>query len=303
MRFVILLSLMGALAACDERTATSAEGGGPATNAAACGLTKDRIGSFASIPSGSFVKGRNAVYPEEKLGLRLHVVGFDIQTHEVTNAQFAAFVDATNYETTAERDIAAGRTGAGSAVFERIVDGSMTGNPWRLIPGATWQKPNGPDSSIEGLDNHPVVHVSLADAQAYAKWAGARLPTEEEWEFAASSGLPDPNVTTSGAYDETGKPRANTWQGVFPFYDQAEDGFSGTSPVGCFQADHNGVYDMIGNVWELTDTPYADGTQTIKGGSYLCADNFCRRYRPEARQPSEVDFSTNHIGFRVIRDE
>lgn len=303
MRIVALISLAGLLAACDNASSTNVATSEPQSPHPVCGITEDRVGTFASIPSGSFIKGQNAVYPEEKLGLRLHVVGFDIQTHEVTNAQFADFVSTTDYETTAERDIADGRTGAGSAVFERIIDGSMTGNPWRLIPGATWQAPDGPGSSIEGRDNHPVVHVSLADARAYAAWAGARLPTEAEWEFAASSGLPDPDVTTSGAYNEDGSPRANTWQGVFPFFDQAEDGFSGASPVGCFPADRNGVHDMIGNVWELTDTPYADGTQTIKGGSYLCADNFCRRYRPEARQPSEVDFSTNHIGFRVVRDE
>ncbi len=298
----VLISAL-ALVACDsadDRNNVSVADGGAA---ASCGLAPDQVGTFAEVPSGSFVMGRNARYPEERLNARLHVVGFQMQLHEVTNAQFADFVASTGYVTSAEKDLASGRADAGSAVFHQVLDGSMASNPWHLVPGATWKTPDGPDSDIAGKDHHPVVHVSLEDARAYATWADARLPTEVEWEYAASVGLPDPDVTTSGAYAEDGTPRANTWQGVFPFFNQDTDGFAGSSPVGCFDADRNGLHDMIGNVWELTDTPYADGAQTIKGGSYLCADNFCLRYRPEARQPLEKDFSTNHIGFRVVRDD
>jgi len=287
-----------ALSGCDAQE-TPALGD---VNTASCGLSGEEHGSFVSIPSGAFIKGANPVYPEERATLRLHVDGFELQRHEVTNAQFAAFVEATGYVTDAEKSGASGRPDAGSAVFGLIEDGDSKRQPWSLVAGATWKAPEGPGSSIESRAAHPVVHVSLADARAYAAWAGGRVPTEVEWEYAAATGLPDADVSTSGAYAEDGTPRANTWQGVFPFYDQAEDGFSGSSPVGCFAPDRHGLSDMIGNVWELTDTPYGDGTTTIKGGSYLCADNFCRRYRPEARQPQETHFSSNHIGFRIIRD-
>jgi len=173
---------------------------------------------------------------------------------------------------------------------------------WQLIPGATWRSPSGPGSDLDALLDHPVVHVSQADASAYAQWAGGRLPSEVEWEYAASLGLRSPERPDSGAYTASGDPIANTWQGVFPVIDSAEDGFKGTAPVGCFAPSEIGTYDMIGNVWEWTDTPYAPAQHTLKGGSYLCADNFCRRYRPAARQPQDSDFSTNHIGFRIVKD-
>jgi formylglycine-generating enzyme required for sulfatase activity len=159
----------------------------------------------------------------------------------------------------------------------------------------------GADNPNEALPNHPVVHVSLRDALAYAQWAGGRLPTELEWEYAASLGLADIGRPDSGAYDINGVPIANTWQGVFPIIDSGKDGFKGSSPVGCFAPSKIGLYDMIGNVWEWTDTPSGKSTHLIKGGSFLCANNFCKRYRPAARQSQEIDFSTNHIGFRIIK--
>lgn len=257
-------------------------------------------GRFIALPSGSYVKGADPLYPEERPSMRLRVEGFAIQAHEVTNDQFAAFVKATGYLTEAERAATSTDPQAGSAVFARDAKG-MNGR-WVLRRGATWRAPEGAGSSIAGKGRHPVVHVTLADARAYASWAGGRLPTEEEWEYAASSGLPDPANRFSGAVDDKGIPHANHWQGVFPVRDEGKDGFSGTAPAGCFPADRNGVHDLIGNVWEWTDSPVDDGHMIIKGGSWLCAANFCARYRPAARQPQENDFSSNHIGFRIIRD-
>ncbi|MEZ6000886.1 SUMF1/EgtB/PvdO family nonheme iron enzyme [Hyphomonas sp.] len=259
------------------------------------------MNQFILVPSGSFEKGKDPVYPEEAPTLVLHVDAFELLSHEVTNAEFSRFVEEAGYVTDAERSAEAGGEGAGSAVFQSA-EGSIGKYPWKLVSGATWKSPEGPGSNIVGRDLHPVVHISLADAHAYAAWAGGRLPTETEWEYTVSLGLPDLTRQNSGAYDENGQPVANTWQGIFPLANTAADGFAGTSPVGCFGPDKAGMFDMIGNVWEWTDTPYGPGTNTIKGGSYLCADNFCRRYRPAARQPEETDFSSNHIGFRIARD-
>ena len=267
-----------------------------------CALPQDQMGRFAKIPDGSFMKGASPLYQEEAPSLRLQVKGFLIQTHEVTNAQFATFVQATGYITDAERSVREGREGAGSAVFLHRGDGAAMPKPaWSLMQYANWRSPEGQRSSITGRENEPVVHVSKRDAEAYAVWAGGRLPSEVEWEYAASLGLPDPGDQASGAYGDDG-PRANTWQGVFPVADLGTDGFRGAAPVGCFGADRLGLYDMIGNVWEWTDTPYGHATHTIKGGSYLCTDNFCRRYRPAARQPQDSDFSSSHIGFRIVKD-
>ncbi|MFN3819602.1 SUMF1/EgtB/PvdO family nonheme iron enzyme [Blastomonas sp.] len=257
-------------------------------------------GRFVSLPGGSFIKGADPLYPEEAPSMRLSVSGFAIQSHEVTNDQFAAFVKATGYVTEAEKAAASDDPAAGSALFVR--DDQGRNGRWVLRKGATWRAPEGPGSSISGIGRHPVVHVTLADARAYAKWAGGRLPTEEEWEYAASTGLPDSANRFSGAIDDAGKPRANHWQGVFPAVDEGTDGFSGTAPAACFPADRNRVHDLIGNVWEWTDSPVDDARMIIKGGSWLCAANFCARYRPAARQPQEADFSSNHIGFRIIRD-
>ena len=267
-----------------------------------CGPEPGAIGQFVTVPAGQYRKGAYAVYPEEAPEMILHIAGFEMLAHEVTNAEFARFTDETGYLTTAERSAAAGGPGAGSAVFRMPAERAAPTDTWQLVPGATWRAPEGPGTDISARASHPVVHVSLADAEAYAAWAGARLPTEEEWEYAAAIGLPDPADAQSGAYDASGKPVANTWQGIFPVADQASDGVAGRAPAGCFAPSAIGLYDMIGNVWEWTATPYQTGEQTIKGGSYLCADNFCLRYRPAARQPQEADFSSSHIGFRIVRD-
>ena len=266
-----------------------------------CGLPEDQIGAFVTVPEGSVEMGANAMYPEEEPARIVHVAAFRMQAHEVTNAQFERFVAATSYVTDAERSSASGDPAGGSALFVTPEpDDGMSG--WTLKRGATWKTPGGPGTGIARRINDPVVHVSLADAQAYAAWAGGRLPSEEEWEYAAASGLADPANRLSGALDKDGKPIANFWQGVFPVKNEGADGFPGAAPVGCFPASKLGLYDMIGNVWEWTSTSYAPGRNTIKGGSYLCAENFCARYRSAARQGQEVDFSSNHIGFRIVQD-
>lgn len=267
----------------------------------ACHLSHQDLGNFIDVPAGSFVKGAQALYPEEAPSVKLQVEAFRIQAHEVTNRQFADFVRATGYVTDAERGLQEGRGDAGSAVFTHPTTESGAQQQWALARTADWQHPEGRESSVQGRDLHPVVHISKRDAEAYAKWAGGRLPSEIEWEYAATLGLPDLSNPVSGAYSETG-PRANTWQGVFPVVDLGDDGYTGIAPVGCYTPDRLGLYDMIGNVWEWTDTPFGEGTHTLKGGSYLCANNFCRRYRPAARHPQETDFSSNHIGFRIVQD-
>jgi len=265
-----------------------------------CPSTGLSIGEMVRIPEGTFIKGYAPLYPEEQPTLSLQVAAFDMLAHEVSNDEFAAFVSATSYVTDAEKPAAGPRATRGSAVF--ISPSATRPGHWRLAPGASWRQPMGPGSSIEGRGRYPVVHVSLGDARAYAAWAGARLPTEIEWEYAASRGLRDRHDPLSGVTGVKGEPLANVWQGAFPLIDEAADGFDGLAPVGCFPADVNGVYDLIGNVWEWTETPAGPGANVIKGGSHLCAANYCRRYRPAAREDQDSDFSTSHIGFRIIRD-
>nr|WP_207791269.1 SUMF1/EgtB/PvdO family nonheme iron enzyme [Sphingosinicella soli] len=275
------------LGACDARS-----------DETACGIPAGALGTFVEVPEGRFIKGAAPRYPEESPELSLHVGAFRIQAHEVTNDQFAAFVKAAGYVTDAERT--AGDADGGSAVFTAPEGGES--RPWKLVRGATWRAPEGPGSDIAGRGRDPVVHVSPADAAAYAAWAGGRLPTEVEWEYAASLGLPKGGDQEAGAYGPEARPVANTWQGLFPEEQKAADGFAARAPVGCFPPSRIGLYDMIGNVWEITDTPYGEGARTIKGGSYLCSENFCRRYRPAARQPQEDRFSASHVGFRIIKD-
>jgi len=266
-----------------------------------CAISEEALGRFVALPTGRFVKGAAPIYPEEYPTSQKQVAGFEIQVHEVTRSQFAAFVDATGYVTDVEQDITAHRPDSGSALFAHGTDVDSDEQGWSLAKDATWQRPAYLDLDPTQVGLFPVVHVSKRDAEAYAEWAGGRLPSEVEWEYAATIGLPDPTDPVSGAYQDA-DPRANTWQGVFPITDLGRDGFRGVAPVGCFPADTQGLYDMIGNVWEWTNTPYTQATHTIKGGSFLCADNFCRRYRPSARQPQETNFSSNHIGFRIVRD-
>jgi sulfatase modifying factor 1 len=262
-----------------------------------CGLKPLDIGSFVSVSGGSFIKGADGIYTEEGVPQRVHVSPFQIQITEVTNDEFSRFVDQTNYVTEAEKL-------GGSALFVETTTPEDLLSWWKLDPNANWRNPGGEGVDLDMRGRLPVVHVTLNDARAYANWAKARLPSEVEWEYAASLGLFDPDDPLSGARGPNGEPRANIWNGIFPVVNTLEDGFQGLAPVGCFPANRIGVYDMIGNVWEWTQTPFGDGSRqfTIKGGSYLCSDSYCRRFRAAARESLEMDFSTSHTGIRLVRD-
>lgn len=291
------------------------------------------------IPGGTFTMGDATSLDHDAPPHRVGVSGFWMDVTEVTNAQFAKFVEATGYVTVAERkptreqyptaddDLLV----AGAAVFHPIaVTNPSVSDPqlwWKYVPGACWKHPEGPETSIAGRENYPVVQIAWEDAVAYAKWAGKRLPTEAEWEFAARGGLDrKPFVWGEAKPGSDGKYFANTWQGVFPERNTGEDGFVGVAPVCSFPPNGYGLYDMSGNVWEWCadwydpayydvspkrnpqgpDSPASfDSGQPLRvrrGGSFLCADEYCRRYLPGARDKNPVDSSANHTGFRCVKD-
>lgn len=266
-----------------------------------------------SIPAGLARIGSNDAYPEEAPVRTVSVSALRMDAYEVTNRAFKAFVDATGYITVAERapdpllhpDLPQGALVAGSAVFDTKAM-ARSGSWWTFSAGANWRRPEGPGSSIEQRMSHPVVHIAYADALAYAAWKGGDLPTEAEWEYAARGGKVDAVYEWGDDAPDEGPVRANTWQGAFPIENSARDGFKGSSPVGCFPPNGYGLHDMTGNAWEwVKDSGEGDGGNwgVIKGGSYLCAPNYCRRYRPSARQAQERDFSASHIGFRLVYRE
>ena len=290
------------------------------------------------IEGGDFVMGSDHHYPEERPARRIQTEGFWIDRGPITNREFGRFVTATGYKTFAERaplaedhpDAPQANLLAGSMVFipsNRPLGLDQPHLWWAFVHGADWRHPTGPGSSIERMDDHPVVHVALVDVEAYAQWAGTSLPSEKEWEFAAKGGLVDAEFAWGDVFEPDGTPRANTWQGRFPFENICTDGWRRTSPVGFFPANGYGLLDMIGNVWEWTEDwysthPLSDPTKVccsvkrrasvaqddplqiprrvLKGGSHLCAPNSCRRYRPSARLPHPIDTSTSHIGFRCV---
>jgi formylglycine-generating enzyme required for sulfatase activity len=272
-----------------------------------------RLNDQRVISAGRVDRGEVAFRPEEHVGGRGEVAAFSIDTHEVTNRQYAAFIAATQYVTAAERNDPDGQR-HGAAVFDPSV------HAWRIDRDADWRHPRGHGSSIEGRDFLPVVQVSYEDAAAYAHWRGRRLPTENEWERAARGDAPAPANLDAEALGSDGAPRANTWQGVFPVIDRGSDGFAGLAPVGCFPANTSGLYDMVGNVWEWTSDwfaydaapvtedyarvhdPQHIAEHLIKGGSYLCSDNFCSRFRSGSRQPSDPSEGMSHVGFRTVGD-
>lgn len=243
------------------------------------------------VPAGHVSLGQDA---DASTGRRVSVAGFWIDKNEVTVARFAAFVAATGYRTQAERD-------GNSAVF--VAPDQLSGDSpvqwWRLVRGANWRFPQGSAGSAAKPDE-PVVQVTLEDAQAFVRWAKRELPSEAEWELAARGGDTEPHTPAQWAYDQQGRPKANTWQGFFPIVNEAADGYAGVAPVGCFEPNGYGLYDMIGNVWELT-LDSKNSHPIIKGGSYLCALNYCSNFKPAARLAQEKNLGTSHIGFRSIR--
>jgi len=299
---------------------------------------------MVAVEGGSFLMGSDDFYPEERPVHRVSVDGFLMDEHPVTVAEFRRFVKETGYVTLAERAPAAEHYPdadpdllvPGSLVFRATtgpVDLRDVSNWWWYVPGAQWRNPEGPDSTLHGRERHPVTHIAIEDAEAFAAWIGKELPTEAEWEFAARGGLEGAAFVWGGEFAPKGKMMANTWQGEFPWQNLKTDGYEGTSPVKTFAPNGYGLYDMAGNVWEWTSdffTPFdGDGEhaccvphnprsaspgrsvvpdqpgahiprRVIKGGSHLCAPNYCLRYRPAARQSEAIDTSTAHIGFRCV---
>ncbi|WP_420141212.1 SUMF1/EgtB/PvdO family nonheme iron enzyme [Sphingomonas sp.] len=248
---------------------------------------------IATIPAGAVLLGEDGV---DAPGTRTDVVAFRIDTHEVTNRQFARFVAATGHVTQAERDGAA-------PVFvmpEQPVSLSAPSSWWSMVHGADWRHPTGPTSGIAGHEDDPVVQVSYDDAWAYARWAGGTLPSAEQWERAARAEQRSSRSALDWIFGPSRQPLANSWQGVFPLRDTGEDGHVGIAPVASYPANVFGVYDMVGNVWEWTSAPTAGGGRLIKGGSFLCAANYCANYRPAGWQAQEHDLGASHIGFRVV---
>lgn len=306
------------------------------------------------IPGGEFSMGANDPPDMDEVGMkattdarpvhRVYVDGFFMDKTDVTNAEFAKFVKATGYITVAERPPKA--EDFPGAPPENLVPGSVVFSPpdhpvslnnhfqwWSYVPGANWQHPLGPKSDIKGKNNYPVVHVSYEDAEAYAKWAGKRLPTEAEWEFAARGGLAGKPFVWGDKFRPQGKWMANTNQGQFPVNDTGEDGFVGIAPVAQYPANTYGLYDMAGNVWQWTadwyrpdyyqqlaaaggvtrnpkgpDSSYdpAEPNELKKvhrGGSFLCTDQYCSRYIVGTRGKGEVSTGTNHLGFRCVKNK
>jgi formylglycine-generating enzyme required for sulfatase activity len=303
------------------------------------------------IPGGAFTMGTDSdlAWPDETPAHRVRVDGFWMDQTEVTNAQFQAFVAATGYVTTAEKPpsleeiMSQSPPGTPPPPRENLVPGSLVFTPpagpvdlrdfsrwWTWTPGASWRHPEGPGSSIEGRNDHPVVQVSWDDANAYARWAGKRLPTEAEWEFAARGGLDGKPYVWGDDRPTDAEPFANIWQGEFPHRNTAADGFIKTSPVKSFRPNGYGLYDVAGNVWEWCADWYqrdlyrhrAEGGLVVnpigpdrssdptrpfspqrvqRGGSFLCNDDYCSRYRPSARHGCSPDTGMSHVGFRCVR--
>jgi sulfatase modifying factor 1 len=293
------------------------------------------------IPSGRFWMGTNRMEDAQPVH-EVKVKGFWMDRTDVTNEDFAQFVKVTGYVTIAERpldskefpNLGPDELAAGSVVFTPPANPISLNDPlawWRFVRGANWRHPDGPNSDLRGREHYPVVHIAWSDAMAYAKWAGKRLPTEAEWEFAARGGLDRQNYVWGNELHPSGKWKANTFQGHFPDHNTDEDGYAGIAPVASFEPNGYGLCDMSGNVWQWVSDWYRpdyyaqisrNGSPAMdpegprdsfdpqelgvrkrvqKGGSYLCTDQYCERYMPGARGKGDPETATNHLGFRCVR--
>jgi formylglycine-generating enzyme required for sulfatase activity len=278
------------------------------------------------IPGGEFTMGSDEHYPEEGPARRVSVDGFWMDATAVTNAEFGAFVEEAGYLTVAERPL--DPADFPGAPPENLVPGSLVFTPtsgpvdlrhmsqwWAWTPGACWKHPEGPGSSLAGREDHPVVHVAHEDAHAFAAWAGKELPTEAQWELAARGGLDGATYTWGDSPEQEGQRLANYWHGDFPW--RPDPGYGTTAPVRSFRPNGFELFDMAGNAWEWTSDWYGGSIEesydpaqpqfrvprkVIKGGSFLCADSYCLRYRPAARRPQMIDTGMSHIGFRCVLD-
>ncbi|MEU5993124.1 formylglycine-generating enzyme family protein [Spirillospora sp. NPDC047418] len=262
--------------------------------------------AMIALPGGTFRMGNedaNANPHDGEGPVRdVHVGPFKIDPHTVTNAEFAAFAEDTGYRTEAEHY-------GWSYVFKGLLTRdvadaapSPAGTPWwRAIEGAAWNRPEGPGSDVRDRGAHPVVHVSWNDAAAYAAWAGKRLPTEAEWEYAARGGLDQATYPWGDDLDPDGKTRCNIWRGTFPDH---HDDRPGPVAVDTYEPNAYGLYNTVGNVWEWCADPFASsgGARAMRGGSYLCHDSYCNRYRVAARTGNTPDSSTGNTGFRCAAD-
>ncbi|MCH2214293.1 MAG: formylglycine-generating enzyme family protein [Flavobacteriales bacterium] len=356
-RFIPAVGICSAiivLSSCTTKTAESAQDAVP--DKEKISTSKSDTEGMIWVEGGVYVMGSEGDFAENHEGptVKVEVSGFYIDTTEVTNAKFRAFTDATGYITIAERDIdwnelskelapgtprpADSLLAAGSLVFTpptEPVPFDDIRRWWRWQPGANWRHPYGPDSDLTGKENHPVVHIAYEDALAYCDWAGKRLPTEAEWEFAARGNSGDSQFQWGDELTPNGIYLANFFQGEFPYDLKALDGFKYSAPVGSFEPNSYGIYDMIGNVWEWTsdyyqpdikkqyaamglkvcrnplgpsssfdpNDPYATEKRVIKGGSFLCSEQYCSNYRPSARMATSFDSGQNHLGFRCVANK
>ncbi|MEO3749988.1 formylglycine-generating enzyme family protein [Streptomyces sp. B6B3] len=278
---------------------------------------------MVTLPGGAFLMGTEDAtgFPDDGEGpvREVRVAPFEIDAYAVTNRRFAAFVEATGHVTDAERF-------GWSFVYAGFLPGELRrqarrppDTPWWCgVPGADWRRPEGPGSTIEDRGDHPVVHASWADAAAFCDWAGLRLPTEAEWEFAARGGLAGARYPWGDELTPDGEHRCNIWQGSFPFKNTGEDGYLGTAPVDAYQPNGHGLYNVAGNVWEwcadwfsadwhVTASrrdpkgPPSGDARVIRGGSYMCHESYCNRYRVAARSRNTPDSSGGNTGFRCAR--
>ncbi len=345
-----LLMLIGAVSCSESPEAKSPQ---PAVTESESSKKTVNTDGMVWIEGGVYTMGSEGDYAENHEGpeVTVEVSGFYIDTTEVTNAQYRKFVEETGYITLAEKDVDWDQLskelpqGTPKPADSLLAAGSLVFTPpsgpvplddirrwWRWQEGANWRHPFGPDSDLEGKDDHPVVHIAYEDAVAYCEWVGKRLPTEAEWEFAARGQSGDSQFQWGDELTPKGEYLANFFQGEFPYELRAEDGFEYSAPVGTFPPNSYGLYDMIGNVWEWTsdyyrpdikkqyvamnvqvcrdprgpsssydpNDPYATEKRVIKGGSYLCSEQYCSNYRPTSRMATSFDSGQNHLGFRCV---